>query len=480
VAFRLQGLFPRFSAYIFLLFVALWVAACGEENLSAKPIDAQVYAIDPIFREFYNKLGGSGVLGEAISRVQWDGDIAYQYTMGALLVSDPQKPLKRFHLAPIGLDLGIGEPPVAEGSKPDEFYIGGHYIYKDFVKLYLQLGQENYVGKPLTEVRFNQEKRRYEQYFENLGFYQLEGEPQDSVHLLAYGAWKCGSSCSAAPSSNALVSQEPVVKPPFSDGVRKLGADFTGAPLSEAYQAVDGKLEQIFENVVLMYDTNGSSGIRLRPVEGMLGVTPDALESDNNDPAFTFYPVQGDKGYNIPNFLMDYINRYGGLNVTGPPISTYSPLNDQIHHQCFLNLCLNVGPDRLIRPAPLGYNYRDQFRKAASQSTVDAANAEKEVILQVWSSYPMVSSNQDQEIGVSIQENNAPLANLEPVLIITLPDGTQQPFKMPPTNQDGQSHFRVSPISAPNGTLIPYQVCISIRNGERYCYKDSYLIWTDQ
>jgi hypothetical protein len=480
VAFRYRKLFSKLSTCLTLILAGLLIAACSEESLSAKPANAQVYAIDPVFREFYNKLGGASVLGAAISPAQQNGDTTYQYTMGALLVSDPQKPLKRTYLAPIGQDLGIGEPPVAEGSKPGDYYIGGHYVYKDFVKLYLQLGQENYVGKPLTEVRFNQEKRRYEQYFENLGFYQLEGEPPDSVHLLAYGAWKCGSPCSANPPANALVSQEPVVKPPFSDGVRKLGADFTGAPLSEAYQAVDGRLEQIFENVVLMYDTKGSGGVQLRPVEGMLGATPDALEADNNDPAFTFYPVQGDKGYNVPNFLMDYINRHGGLDVSGPPLSAYTQLNDQIHHQCFLNLCLNVDQNRLIQPAPLGYNYRDRFRKAASQSTANASKVEKEVTLQVWNSYPMIASTQDQEIGVSIQENNDPLANLEPVLVVTLPDGTQQPYKMPPTNQDGQSHFRLGPISAPNGTLIPYQVCISIRSGERYCYKDSYLIWTNQ
>jgi hypothetical protein len=479
VAFRYRDWFTKFNAMFTLLLVAGLIVACSEDNLAAKPINIQVYAIDPTFREFYNKFGGASVLGDAISPVQRDGDSAYQYTMGALLVSDPQKP-QRIHFAPIGLDLGIGEPPVPDGSQPGDYYVGGHYIYKNFVNLYLQLGQENYVGKPLTEVRFNQENRRYEQYFENLGFYQLEGEPQDSVHLLAYGAWKCGSPCSVTPPPNALVSQEPVVKAPFSDGVRKLGADFTGAPLSEAYQAVDGKLEQIFENVVLMDDPNDSSGVRLRPVEGMLGVTPDQLESDSKDPASTFYPVQGDQGYNVPNFLMDYINQHGGLDVTGSPISTYSQLNDQVHHQCFLNLCLNVDQNNHIQPAPLGYNYRDRFRKVASQSTIDAGDAEKEVTLQVWNSYPMVSSTQDQEIGVSIQENNGPLANLEPVLVVTLPDGSQQPYKMPPTNQDGQSHFRVGPISAPNGTLIPYQVCISIRAGERYCYKDSYLIWTAQ
>jgi hypothetical protein len=480
VPVQLQGLLNRFSTYLVLILITVLIAACSEENLSTTPVNAQAYAVDPQFREFYNKLGGASVLGEAISPVQYDGDAQEQYTMASLLVFDPQKPLTRFHLAPIGLDLGIGEPPVAKGSKPGEYYVGGHYVYKNFVNFYVQLGAENYVGKPLTEVRFNQEKRRYEQYFENLGFYQLEGEPSDSVHLLAYGAWKCGSRCSGNPPANALISQEPVVKPPFSDGVRKLGTDFTGAPLSEAYQAADGKLEQIFENVVLMYDTSDSSGVRLRPVEGMLGARPDTLEVDNKNPAFTFYPVQGDNGYNIPNFLTDYINQHGGLDVSGPPISTYSQLNDQLHHQCFLNLCLNVDQNHTIQPAPLGYTYRDQFRKAASQSNLAAPGGDKEVTLQVWNSYPMVSSTQEQEIGVSIQENNAPQANIEPVLVVTLPDGTQQPHKMPPTNQDGQSHFRVGPISAPNGTLIPYQVCISIRSGERYCYKDSYLIWNSQ
>ena len=139
MALRYREFFLRFGAYLTLFFIAVLVTACSEENPTGKPISPQVYAIDPLFREFYNKLGGESILGAAISPLQENGDTQYQYTMDALLVYDPQNPQKRFHLASIGLDLGIGEPSVSQGSQPGAYYIGGHYVYKDFVNLFVQM-----------------------------------------------------------------------------------------------------------------------------------------------------------------------------------------------------------------------------------------------------------------------------------------------------------------------------------------------------
>ena len=50
---------------------------------------------------------------------------------------------------------------------------------------------QRYVGKPPTELHYNPETQRYEQYFENLGMYWLESEGPEHVRLLNYGAWKC-------------------------------------------------------------------------------------------------------------------------------------------------------------------------------------------------------------------------------------------------------------------------------------------------
>lgn len=97
--------------------------------------------------------------------------------------------------------------------------------------------------------------------------------------------------------------------------------------------------------------------------------------------------------------------------------------------------------------------------------------------MQVWESYPMVSSDQSQEIGVSIFLDNLPLKNVEPDLIVTLPDGREKTYYLYPTGVDGQARMILEPINAANGTLIPYQICVYNLNQEKFCVRDSFLIW---
>jgi hypothetical protein len=99
------------------------------------------------------------------------------------------------------------------------------------------------------------------------------------------------------------------------------------------------------------------------------------------------------------------------------------------------------------------------------------------VVIQVWESFPMVSSTQQQEIGVSVFENAAPLAGIEPDLVLSLPGGEQATYFMYPTGGDGISTLLLDPIDAPSGTLIPYQICIFNPSGENFCVRDSFLIW---
>jgi hypothetical protein len=61
--------------------------------------------------------------------------------------------------------------------------------------------------------------------------------------------------------------------------------------------------------------------------------------------------------------------------------------------------------------------------------------------------------------------------------VLTLPDGQQKTYDMLPTGTDGQTYSKVDPIPGPNGTLIPYEVCILNVRGEKTCIQDSFLIW---
>jgi hypothetical protein len=46
-----------------------------------------------------------------------------------------------------------------------------------------------------------------------------------------------------------------------------------------------------------------------------------------------------------------------------------------------------------------------------------------------------------------------------------------------PTDGGGCSFFKIDPVDANNGETIAYQVCFLDEGGEKYCKRDSFLIW---
>lgn len=523
----------------FLMVLVLLTAGCSEAG-SASSLDREhMIDVDPLFREFYAHLGGMDTLGPAISPLFNFGARKYQYTQSALMVHDPEAPAsQRFGLAPLGHDMGIQEPVVAPPSQTGGRFVDGHVVYEEFVSFYDQLGGVRFVGRPLTEMHINSEKRRYEQYFENLGFYRLESDPQGMVRLLAYGVWKCDTSCRRPALNNNEVVLPANVGPSFVDAVNRLSASFTGFAISDPYVAADGTQEQIFENIVLYVDNNQSGRVLARPITNRLGYLPEPMVPASAEPGYYFYPVEADRGYNIPQAFLDYISQHGGIEITGAPIGEAQVIRGGVLRQCYTNLCLeqhtSASGNVTIRPTTLGYSYRaiagqsapsqlpqvdqqvnslptplptdpptpeptlpPEFIPTAAPDyqpivtdvlpaviTQDAppeappqAPALMQWTLQVWETFPNVSPTQRQEIGVNVMVNNSPRANVEPDLFLFLPNGETRTYYMYPTGQDGSTFMTLDPIQAPSGTLIPYEVCIVNQNSETFCVRDNFLIW---
>lgn len=519
---------PRSLMMVLLITaLALLMTACEESGDLSYALLPEQNAVDPVFRDFYELLGGQDVLGPAISPLFTFNNVKYQYTMAALMVNDAYRSDgKRFYLAALGLDLGIMEPPVQQPEGENARYINGHVIYPDFVRIYESLNGIRNVGKPISEVHYNAAKRRYEQHFENLGFFRMEDSLPEEVYLLAYGAWKCDASCRGPQLGSSEVVLPYRVAPIFSDTVVRLGPEFTGFAISEAYQTPDGFTEQVFENLVMASDPLQPGRIYLRAITTRLGYHPEALRPARSEDGYTFFAIQDNLGYNIPQHIWEYLAKRGGVEISGLPISELSQVKDNINRQCFINLCVDEekSPEGTIkiRVAALGYSYRllpvlelretqelpeyspptqvqDQPEVEAAQqppATAESAPAQEpatvpepapaqetlnnpqlgEMSVQVWESLPMVGPNQSQEIGVSVYEDGMPASNMEPDLVITLPEGSRT-YYMFPTGADGQSRQILEPISAPNGTLIPYEVCIYTKTRDRFCVRDSFLIW---
>lgn len=538
ISFRKQVVGPLANRRIRILifFVVILAALTGCEDGPGNLLAVDTYEVDPTFREFYLLMGGREVLGAPISAIFSYGDVRYQYTVAALMVNDPRLPGSQlFQLAALGLDMGISDPSVPRPDDGSVRYVEGHIIPDFFVPLYEKLGGARFVGLPLTEVHFNLDKRRYEQYFENVGFYLLEGDEPSNAGLLAYGVWKCASSCRQVPPDVSTPELPSRAGERFKEIVERLGADFTGFALTDPYLATDGLLEQVFENLVLAVDPENPRRQSLRPLPERLGIWGDAPVRPNGLPGFSFLATQGELGYNVLTVFLEYLAFHGSLEVSGPPIGELMQIGDGVSRQCFKNLCLewavSSSGQGKVRPAGLGYTYRQmglhqqvaplqsqepavqqpqdtvveelEVEQAPSQPALEAyappqeqgpsmaaapptvapqdwqPSETREISMQVWKINPMVSPSERQEVGVVIYENGAPLGDIEPDLTVMLPDGSSMTYYMYPTGADGQSRYQIEPVNAPVGAVIPFQVCIYNLVGAKFCVRDSFLIWTN-
>ncbi|MBN1536222.1 MAG: hypothetical protein JW908_05780 [Anaerolineales bacterium] len=484
--------------FFYALFILLIFLSSGCSSSDNNDDLAQSLTIDPVFQEYYNSLGGKQVLGEVISPAFVIQDIKYQYTVGALFENDLlSEGGNRVKLSSIGKDLNIDERiEFVEGQISGPFL--RDFIYPEFLQVYQYLGGIQVVGKPLTGLHYNPEFQRYEQYFENLGFYRLEKDTPGTVYLLAYGAWKCGKKCPTRQKMEATVLVQNNVDPIFVSAVQHFGYGFTGFALSEGYQADDGAYEQIFENVLLRVDRNQSGQITLAPLTQKLGIASEPFEPPAEDAAYKFIPVNGQSGYNVPLEFLAYMDIHGGLDGVGNPIGKLGLTKNGLYQQCFVNMCLemdkNITGIYRVRPAPLGYSYlkklgmdldvtdvqpTSELPKITTPPVIQENAITQEISLQVWENNPFVTSEQKQVIGVMVYGNNQPLANMTPELVITLPDGNQKEYFMPATDENGKSQIQLEPTGASNGTLIPYQVCVSKTIQDKFCVQDNFLIWNN-
>ena len=298
--------------------------------------------VDPRFDAFYQMMGGKEILGEVISPVFTHNGLDYQYTVASMMEYNPSaEEGQHFNFAPIGRELNITDTLTDPGEP------GGHKIYQGFLSTYESMGGSKLVGLPLTTVHYNNTRGGIEQYFENLGFYQLESEP-NRVRLIDYGAWMCAEVCDydSDPTSKAKIFSASTA--PFAEAVLRLHPGFIGKPLTEPQQASDGYLEQVFENVVVIEAPDLPGGIALRPIVAMLG-----------------WELENDDEIDVPPFFEEYLTQNTGYELSGPPVTEYAPQSDGVWRQCFRNLCLEYYPEKFeglqIRPVPLGYLYKSKY-----------------------------------------------------------------------------------------------------------------------
>lgn len=457
----------------FLAFILLLSSGCTEGRATPEPPKG-TFPVDPVFQDFYKARGGRNTLGPAISPVFNKDNKIYQYTVASLLVYDRAAPEgERVSFSPLGRDMAIYELPSEDAPKPGERYQSGYKIFDKFVPLYDRIGGAAVTGEPMTGVYRNTVRDRYEQYFENLGFYWLEGDRDNAVHLLAYGAWKCGIYCLDQPQGSGRIVLPHSNVLSFVRKAAELGLDFTGEALSAPIIQA-GQIRQVYQNIVFMADQRNQSDVKLFALPEAVGRVREEPRPPSPAPDMEFYDVQDNLGYNIPKSFTEFIQTHGGFSFVGEPINHVYRPDDQTMQQCFVSLCLQGKIDEkgevTVSVMPLGSEYLYPENPTPVPPLAD-------LTIQVGETYPMISPEQEQEIWAVVLSAGVPVPNIEPELTLTMPDGTEQIYRLAATDENGETRQIIPAMNAENGTLVPYVICVQVENQQRFCVMDSYLIW---
>lgn len=357
----------------------------------------------------------------------------------------------------------------------DVEYISGYRVPTQVYEFYLELGPD-VAGRPISEYRFDEAANRCVMLFENVGIFIEADDPNQKVNMLPLGIQRAFESPQVTQQPNAIPIA-PSILQLFEVASSRLGTNLTGKELVELGLDVSGNPTRIYENVVMKIELGSDEQVVFyAPLPEILGIASDPLVPSLQDDRFRFFPIEGDQGHNIPLQFWDFIRNQADLSVSGQPITEifYADEEKTIVRQCFENLCLDYDiANESIRPSPLGVEY---YRLIQNSNQLDVESLPT-VNLTSWEAEPAISANEDQVIYVRISQNKLPIINVQPLLEITLPDESLITYQMPASDLDGVSALQIPKIDAPNGTIIPYQVCLVYIDATRFCISEQFLIW---
>lgn len=473
---------------VLLLFISLNTACFG--NPSPSSLDSES-PVEKKLKEFYNKLGGQSILGNMLSPVLQESDYYYQFTEKVVLVYKPQEPsVKQYQLYPIGLEMGFQEPQEPMPADSDAVYINGFVVWSEALAFYNSWGR---ICKPISSLHYNEEFKRFEQYFECFGVYRSDDEPIGVIHLLDYGTWKCGEACSSNSRSSAgYIPQQLFPNSPTKQDLKsaeaniviaadRIGRAITGFPLTSTYLSDDGhQYLKIYENVVFTVDRDNPTRAYVLAITRNLNIKPGKVKPIIKEPGAKFTAVEGDLGYTVRAYFYNFLALHGSYDTSGEPIMNEYALNNTVNRQCFENICLDyhikAGNDLKVRPAPLGYIYKELYYTQEVNKPSISENAN--ITIHPWEVSSLISSDQNQEIGAAIYENFIAIPDVQVIMSVRMPDSTWVDYGPQATDSNGQTVFNIPPINAPNSTIILYQVCLYGIDEERnFCVMEDFTIW---
>lgn len=482
----------RRATVVVALVMLSFLSACAEGLDGFMPTpqsQTQGFPIDPVLKEFYIALGGQEMIGPAISAIENRENLQCQFTERVLMCFNPAATdVSRFSLYPLGKQLNIQGSNFSVGvsDTPDARIVDGVVIYDKFVPMYDRLFGARYVGKPLTELRINQDSRRVEQFFENAGFYQSLDDPNSPVYLIPYGAFLCGK-CSSRLDEYWLIIKATMTDQPFGAQVARLGGPgIFGSPLLKAVETADGMVQQVYTNVIFSAPRDNPSQVRLLPLPVMLNLESQPPVEKISHPQLVYYEFAGGLGHNVPLPFDQFITAHGGRDLAGNPVSEVIQLGDGTLRQCFENYCLIYNPAAVetlkVTMAPLGQEYL-ALNPPPEELQIRNIFTPEHIGMVISVDKPTLNNTEEQYVRMMVQtkDNGQPMERVEASLLLRTPGQMDQRYNLPPTDATGMTVVVIPPQpQLANGTRLSYEVCLNLPAEQPICGRDSYLIWNIQ
>ncbi len=450
----------RRRAFTFLLtllvFVALILLLFHWTHSGVQPHRVEVA---PACADFYERYGGEAFFGPPLAPATPLEHGRFRQTFAnAELLCDAQGGAQ---LVPLGAMLIPAEAaPPSQADPHIAAWVEAH-------------GGQMLFGRPLTRLRYNRPRQRWEQHFENLGVaLGADGVP----HLLPYGsiAWE-----GQIGPTNAIISVSRgmgAFPAPFYPLLRALGGlSVVGQPLTPPYlNWHSGAYEIAFQNAVLGLPFERLyTQVQVQPVVSTyhLGFTSPPTERQE-DPFLRFWPTgPGVLGYHIPLPFMTYLQQHGGAALLcGAPISERRVAPDGMYEQW----CTNIG---------LAYNPHTQttFLRPVGERFVEQVYPQVSALPQPVPGGPQakIYLPKQTKLGstltitvVALDPQGNPVPNQKVILFPpaqALPQATL-------TNSRGVGIFQVL-LDAPtlSGAQI-FQACLWLGPGQANCQAKSTLI----
>jgi hypothetical protein len=440
-----------------LILLTSLLSACRGPDSAA----SAVLTVAPEFEPFWRRAGGMATLGPPVSPPRREGRRLHQTFLAVEMIQETSGGRNIVRLAPLGWDLGLAEPavPPIDGQDASYFPGTGHTLYAGFASLFEELGGQEVVGAPITEVAFGE--GQIVQYFENAGLYRPENASPADTRLVALGLSARPPADSFGLEPEAFVLPGLVRQRPFAEFLGGFGGEaLFGQPLTGPYLTEDGALQQVYERAVVFSPDGSMRRAAFRSLGSELG-RAQAPSPASKEQGATYFE---ETGHNVLWAFADFYRAIDGRALLGLPLEE-AVLQADRFTQRFENGILeyryDLPPSLAVQLAPLGRSYLDDHPPPTAQPdgivvapSAAAGSRAEELQIEASLSNAILPTGAEQAVTIRVSRHDGKPVAGAAVLMRLIRRGRDSQERLPETDIKGRTTGTWTNIDPATGEIV--------------------------